>query len=93
LRYFHRLIETTGTSFTARVNELRLHCAYRHLTDPRASHQRISDIALQSGFSDISHFNRLFVARFGDVSGAIRRGAHGAAAMIRDARTVAPITT
>ena len=79
LRYFHRLIEATGTSFTARVNELRLHRAFRHLTDPSATHLRISDIALQAGFSDISYFNRLFLARFGDVPSAIRHSAHGAA--------------
>lgn len=79
LRYFHRLIETTGISFTARVNELRLSCAFKLLTDSGASHLRISDIALQSGFSDVSHFNRLFIARYGDVPSAIRQRTHGAA--------------
>lgn len=77
-RYFHRLIETTGVSFTAQVNDLRLRCAFRHLTDPTATHLRISDIALQAGFSDISYFNRLFVARFGDVPSAIRHSARAA---------------
>ena len=80
LRYFHRLIETTGISFTKRVNELRLNDAFKRLTDPRAAHLRISDIALQCGFSDISHFNRLFVARFGDVPSAIRHSAREAVA-------------
>jgi transcriptional regulator GlxA family with amidase domain len=52
------LIETTGISFTARVKELRLNCAFRHLTDLRATHLRISDIALQSGFSEQSSVQR-----------------------------------
>jgi AraC-like DNA-binding protein len=54
-RYLQRLIETTGTSFTARVNELRLQRAFTLLTDLRDGGRRISDIALQAGFSDISH--------------------------------------
>jgi AraC-like DNA-binding protein len=33
---------------------------------------RICDIALQAGFSDISHFNRLFRARFGDTPSGVR---------------------
>jgi len=71
-RYLQRLIETTGTSFTARVNELRLQRAYTLLTGERGHERRISDVALQAGFSDISHFNRLFRIRFGDTPRAVR---------------------
>jgi len=74
-RYLQRLIETTGTSFTARVSELRLQRAFTLLTEARDGACRISDIALQVGFSDISHFNRLFRTRFGDTpSGILGRG-------------------
>jgi hypothetical protein len=31
------------------------------------------DIALAAGFSDLSHFNRLFRARFGDTPRGVRR--------------------
>jgi AraC-like DNA-binding protein len=65
-RYLQRLIETTGTTFTAHVTELRLQRAVALLTEARDDGRRISDIALQAGFSDISHFNRLFRGRFGD---------------------------
>jgi AraC-like DNA-binding protein len=78
LRYLQRLLETSGTPFTARVNELRLQRAFALLSEPGT--RRISDIALEAGFSDISHFNRLFRARFGDTpSGARARaaGRHG----------------
>jgi AraC-like DNA-binding protein len=70
-RYLQRLIETTGTTFTARVTELRLQCAFALLTEARDDARRISDIALQAGFSDISHFNRLFRTRFGDTPSGI----------------------
>src|SRR5262245_7463694 len=70
-RYLQRLIETTGTPFTARVNELRLQRAVVLLHDARNG-ERISDIALQAGFSDISYFNRLFRTRFGETPGAAR---------------------
>jgi len=76
-RYLQRLLETSGTSFTARVAELRLQRAFALLTEPGA--RRISDIALEAGFSDISHFNRSFRARFGDTPGAVRAQSRGAA--------------
>jgi AraC-like DNA-binding protein len=69
-RYLQRLMETSGTSFTARVTELRLQRAFALLGEPGPG--RISDIALEAGFSDISHFNRLFRARFGDTPGGVR---------------------
>ncbi len=69
-RYLHRLLETSGASFSERVNELRLQQAFMLLTEepPR----RISDIALEVGFSDISHFDRLFRSRFGDTPRGVR---------------------
>ena len=71
-RYLQHLLETTGSTFSDRVNELRLQRAFSLLTDARLSQKRISDIALQAGFSDISHFNRSFRRRFGDTPGNVR---------------------
>jgi AraC-like DNA-binding protein len=76
-RYLQRLLETSGKSFTARVTELRLERALALLSEPGT--RRISDIALEAGFSDISHFNRLFRARFGDTPSAARAQARKAA--------------
>jgi AraC-like DNA-binding protein len=70
-RYLQRLLESSGQPFTARLNELRLQWAYDHLIADDGGHL-ISGIALDAGFSDISHFNRLFHARFGATPGAIR---------------------
>ena len=74
-RYLQILFETTGSTFSQHVNELRLQRAYALLTDARYQDERISDIALRSGFSDISHFNRSFHRRFGDTPRNIRAGA------------------
>jgi AraC-like DNA-binding protein len=71
-RYLQRLLETSGTSFTAHVNELRLKHAFMLLTAQDLSDVRICDIALQVGFSDVSHFNRLFRSRFGDTPKGVR---------------------
>jgi AraC-like DNA-binding protein len=64
-RYLQRLLESAGTTFTAHVTELWLKQTFMMLTAQSHGKVRISDIALQSGFSDISHFNRLFRSRFG----------------------------
>lgn len=71
-RYLQRLLEEAGTSFTGRVTELRLQRAYALLTAPDGRRRRISDIALESGFSDVSHFNSRFRARFGDTPSGVR---------------------
>ena len=61
-RYLQRLLETSGTTLTAHVTELGLNHAFALLTAGQGV--RICDVALQAGFSDISH-NRLFRSRFG----------------------------
>ena len=71
-RYLQRLMASSGSSFTGHMNELRLQRALKLLTDSSASARLISDIALEVGFSDVSHFNRLFRARFGDSPRGVR---------------------
>ncbi len=69
-RYLQRLLATSGTSFTEYVNELRLNQAFKLLS--ARFEVRVSDVALQAGFSDISHFNRLFRSRFGGTPSDVR---------------------
>ena len=71
-RYLQRLLVTSGTSFTARVTEFRLQRAFTLLTEARDNKRQISDIAFEAGFTDISHFNRLFRSRFGDAPRGVR---------------------
>jgi AraC-like DNA-binding protein len=81
-RYLQRLLEIGGTSFTAQVNELRLQRAHALLTAERRDRQRISDVALQAGFSDVSYFNKLFRSRFGGTPKDLRaQGRKGLAAL------------
>jgi AraC-like DNA-binding protein len=71
-RYLQRPLASSGTSFTAHVTELRLKHAFMLITAQDLSDVCICNIGLQAGFSDISHFNRLFRSRFGDTPKGIR---------------------
>lgn len=82
-RYLQRLLETSGTSFTAHVTELRLQRAFALLGAQGAG--RVADIAMQAGFSDISHFNRLFRSHFGATPSEVR--AQGNAMSMQEANT------
>lgn len=64
-RYLHALLQETGHSFSDRVQELRLQHACAMLASARSAHLKIIDIAMASGFSDVSYFNRCFRRRFG----------------------------
>jgi len=76
-RHVQRLFEQDGTSFTEYLREQRLLCAYRMLGSPRFSRMRISDIAFEAGFNDLSWFNRQFRNRFGASPGDVRAKAAG----------------
>jgi AraC-like DNA-binding protein len=85
-RYLQHLMTSSGTSFTERVNELRLQRSFALLIEPHGSARRISDVALEVGFSDISHFNRLFRARFG----VSPRGVRNAGRVLAESRDLDP---
>jgi len=68
-RYVNELLYEAGASFTLRLNELRLRKAADLLARPEG---RISDIAFDCGFNDLSYFNRCFRRRFGLTPSAAR---------------------
>ena len=68
-RYVNELLYEAGASFTVRLNELRLRKAADLLARPEG---RISDIAFDCGFNDLSYFNRCFRRRFGLTPSAAR---------------------
>jgi AraC-like DNA-binding protein len=74
-RYLSELLHQSGTSFGDRVLELRLQQAYRLLTHWQHGNRKISDIALSSGFNDLSYFHRAFRRRFGMTPGDARAAA------------------
>ncbi len=74
-RYLRQLFADIGTSFSDFLIERRLELAHRLLVSPLHRNRRISEIAFEAGFSDLSHFNRRFRARFGDTPSAARAAA------------------
>lgn len=73
-RYVHQLFEGSGFTFSSYLREQRLLLVRRLLADPLYAHRRINDICSGAGFSDLSHFNRAFRARFGCTPMDARRG-------------------
>jgi AraC-like DNA-binding protein len=62
-RYVNELLYEAGASFSVRLNELRLRTAVELLS--RHGERRVSDVAFECGFNDLSYFNRCFRRRFG----------------------------
>lgn len=71
-RYVQRLFESAGTTFTDYVLAQRLAFAYQRLTDPLHADVKISTIALDAGFGDLSYFNRTFRRRYGVAPSELR---------------------
>lgn len=63
-RAIQLLFASEETTFTAYLRGQRLLRAYRLLDDPEQNQVSIALIAEEAGFSDLSHFNRAFRARF-----------------------------
>ena len=74
-RYVRKLLEQDGTSFSAFVLAERLAKARRMLIDPRYAGLSITQIAHETGFGDISYFNRTFRRAFGATPSDIREAA------------------
>ncbi len=64
-RYINMLLQEENTSLMRYVLSRRLKHCYDALVASNNQHQRISDIAFQWGFNDISHFSRAFKQAFG----------------------------
>ena len=71
-RFIQRLFEAEGTTFTEYVLTERLARAYRMLKDQRRTEDKISTIALDAGFSDVSYFNRAFRQLYGETPSGVR---------------------
>jgi AraC-like DNA-binding protein len=71
-RFIQRLFETEGTTFTEYVLGQRLARAHRMLVDPRRAGEKISVVAYDCGFGDLSYFNRVFRRRYGGTPSDVR---------------------
>lgn len=70
--YVRKLFDAEGTTFTEFVLGHRLSLAYRTLTDLRFIDRSISTIAHESGFNDLSYFNRTFRRVYGSSPSEVR---------------------
>jgi AraC-like DNA-binding protein len=71
-RYVSMLFDGDATTFSEFVLGRRLNRAYRMLIDPRFTHQTVSSIAFDSGFGDLSYFNRAFRRLYGATPSDVR---------------------
>ncbi len=73
-RQAQRLFAESGQTFSEFVLDQRLSMARHLLIAASNRHRKISDIAYESGFSDLSYFNRTFKRRFGATPSDIQAG-------------------
>jgi AraC-like DNA-binding protein len=71
-RYIQALFEDEGTTFSQFVRDQRLQRVHHRLADPQLLHRPISEIAFETGFGDLSHFNRAFRRRYGMTPSDVR---------------------
>lgn len=63
-RYLHMLFKDLDVSVSRYIQQLRLAGCYKDLTNKEFDHISTSDIALDWGFGDISHFYRCFKSQY-----------------------------
>ena len=73
-RWLHALLEESETSFAAHVARRRVEECRKLLDDPRCDHFSVTEIALRSGFNDLSTFNRRFRSHCGMTPRDVRHG-------------------
>ncbi|WP_249225387.1 helix-turn-helix transcriptional regulator [Tardiphaga alba] len=71
-RYFQKLFEAEGRTFSDYLLERRLERAFHMLRDGNRTERAVSAIAFDVGFGDLSYFNRTFKKRFGATPREIR---------------------
>lgn len=72
LRYLHQCFEASDLSVMQQIKKTRLDRALSDLEDPTLRHLSIGQVALRNGFSNVSHFNEAFRARFNRTPGDVR---------------------
>jgi AraC-like DNA-binding protein len=74
-RYVQKLFESEGGTFSQYLVQQRLARVHRLLCDPHLAARNISDIVFDTGFGDLSHFNRAFRLRYGKSPSDVRAAA------------------
>lgn len=76
-RQVQRLFARKGTCFSDFLSSARLNRAHAMLADPGQRSRRVLEIALDSGFDDVSAFSRAFRRHFGLTPSEVRSLAFG----------------
>ena len=63
VRFLQMIFAERGTSVSRCIFDERIRRAAKLLSDQRATHRSVTDIAFACGFNDSSHFGRVFSAR------------------------------
>jgi AraC-like DNA-binding protein len=71
-RYVSMLFDGDATTFSEFVLVQRLNRVHRMLTDPRYSDRAVSSLAFETGFGDLSYFNRCFRRLYGATPSDVR---------------------
>jgi AraC-like DNA-binding protein len=71
-RYLHKLFQSDNLTYSEFVLGQRLSRAFSFLRNPVYSHLKVSEIALELGFNDLSYFNRTFRRRYGATPSDVR---------------------
>jgi AraC-like DNA-binding protein len=71
-RHVQMLFESEGTTFSRFLLDQRLARAHRMLSNPLLAERTISTIAYETGFGDLSHFNRAFRRRYSETPSDVR---------------------
>ncbi|NQY89474.1 MAG: helix-turn-helix domain-containing protein [Colwellia sp.] len=71
-RYLHMLFKSQNISVSKYIQQLRLEGCYKDLTNTEFNQVSISNVALEWGFGDLSHFNRCFKAQYSHTPRQIR---------------------
>jgi AraC-like DNA-binding protein len=72
VRYVQRLFEKDGVTFTQFVLEQRLERAHKILLNPRFADFKMSVVAIEAGFSNMSYFYETFRRRYGSAPSDLR---------------------
>ncbi len=71
-RYLHLLFKPEGISVSRYIQKQRLAACHRALLNGDMKHLSTTEIALEFGFGDLSHFYRCFKAQFNVTPGQLR---------------------
>lgn len=73
-RYINQLLEVEGTSLSRYIWSRRLDRCAEQLKDPALRSRGVSQIAMDNGFNDLSHFSKAFRTKFGMAPRDYRNG-------------------